>query len=218
MRSPDLNREKSLLHLVEAVEDYLASNGGPGTQELCAALPIASSRAVRPTPVSAEPMCGFLDEALSCIEGADELRAAIESARSFLCWVTYDLYPRAEIGPYFPAAHAFASLVGPGAPVAAEDVDLGLFLIAPKTLYRDRHHAAPELYAPLTGPHRWRFGADTSWIEQPAHRTVWNEPWAVHATLTGEKPFLCIYGWTRDINVPARVVHAADWNMIEAAL
>lgn len=217
MRSPDPDRRKSILNLVEAVEDYLSGNGGPGTREVCAALPPAARRTVRARPAAPRPMCGFLDEALACIEGADEVRIAIGHARSLLRWVTYDLYPRKDIGPYFPSAHAFATLVGPDAPVEAGDFELGLFLIAPKTLYRDHHHAAPELYAPLTGPHRWRFGVENPWVEFPAHRTVWNEPWAVHATMTGETPFLCIYGWTRDINVSARVVHAADWNMLEAA-
>ena len=47
---------------------------------------------------------------------------------------------------------------------------------------------------------------------------MWNEPWEVHATLTGRDPFLCVFGWTRDVNIPARLVFANDWNVIEAAL
>ena len=100
----------------------------------------------------------------------------------------------------------------------ADDYELGLFLIAPHTLYRDHHHPAPELYAPLTGPHRWRFGAGASWIEKRAHETVWNEPWQVHATAVGPIPFFCVFGWARDVNLPAKVVPAADWDVIEASL
>jgi hypothetical protein len=135
-----------------------------------------------------------------------------------LRWITYDLYPRDEIGPRFPQAHAFCSLVGETGFVPAQDYELGLFLIIPHTLYRDHHHPAPELYAPLTGPHRWRFGVGGAWIEKRAHETVWNEPWQIHATAVGATPFLCVFSWTRDVNLPAKVVPAADWDMIEASL
>jgi hypothetical protein len=158
-----------------------------------------------------EPSCGYLDEALAAIEDADQLVAAIEAARRHLHWITYDGYPRAEIGPRFPTAHAFAILTRmPG-------FELGLFLIAPRTLYRDHHHAAAEFYAPLTGPHRWRLGGG-DWISLPPHIPVWNDPWAVHATLTGKVPLLCYYGWEGDIDSPAKVVQADDWAEIEASL
>jgi hypothetical protein len=218
MHSPESIRATAVSNLVETIVAYLETNGGPGTAEVLAALELIPDRSLRPTDPQPVPLCGFLDEALDMIDGRADLRQAIGAARPFLHWVTYDLYPREEIGPYFPVAHAFASLVGPDAPIHAADFELGLFLIAPRILYRDRHHAAPELYAPLTGPHRWRFGVNEPWIELPAHRMVWNESWAVHATATGESPFLSIYSWTSDINVLARVVRASDWNMIEAAL
>jgi hypothetical protein len=96
--------------------------------------------------------------------------------------------------------------VGEGAFRDADDFDLGLFVIGPDILYRDHHHAAPELYAPLTGPHGWRFLPDKTFHTKPADEPVWNEPWAPHATLTGPTPFLCIFGWTRDVNIPAKVI------------
>jgi hypothetical protein len=76
--------------------------------------------------------------------------------------VTYDRYPRAEIGARFLQGMPLPRSWG-RAPFAARDFDLGLFLIAPHVLYRDHHHAAPELYAPLTGPHGWRFGPGGRW-------------------------------------------------------
>jgi hypothetical protein len=170
---------------------------------------------VTPVVVHAAPDCGFLDEALAAMEGVDALRDAIAAIRPHLRWVTYDSYDPNEIGPWFPKRHAFASIIGRSGFVDANDWELGLFLIAPNTLYRDHHHAAPELYAPLTGPHRWRFGSDQPWAERPAHSPVWNSPWAVHATLTGATPFLCLFVWTRDIDLPAKVVHATDWAKYE---
>ena len=145
------------------------------------------------------------------------LADAITEAGSYLPWVTYDSYPRELIGARFPKAHAFVSLIGKGAPFEAEDYDLGLFLIEPRTLYRDHRHLAPELYAPITGPHRWRFGIDDPWKELAANIPVWNEPQRVHATLVGEQPFLAIFGWTRDVSAPASVVPAPDWREIEAS-
>src|SRR5690606_4178891 len=112
----------------------------------------------------------------------------------------------------------FVSLIGKGAPFDADDFDLGLFLIEPRTLYRDHRHQAPELYAPITGPHRWRFGVDDPWQELPADIPVWNEPQRVHATLVGDRPFLAIFCWTQDVAIPASVVAATDWQAIESGL
>jgi hypothetical protein len=135
-----------------------------------------------------------------------------------LPWHSYDAYPAAEIGPAFPAKHAFVSLVALQDATWSRDFDLGLFLIAPRTLYRDHHHKAPELYVPLTGPTKWRFGVNRPWVERQAHEPVWNTPDAVHATLVEDVPFLCIYAWTENIHHPAIVDRADDWTEIEARL
>ena len=45
-----------------------------------------------------------------------------------------------EIGESFADGHAFASIAGRDALFAAEDFELGLFLIAPHVLYRDHCH------------------------------------------------------------------------------
>ena len=204
--------------LIAESELYLLRFENRGSKAVVEAIARWKAGPLRAGLVPREPVCGFLDEALAAMQGADELRAAIIAARPMLRWITYDLYPEAEIGPRFPRAHGFASLIGEAGHVGARDFDLGLFLIAPGTLYRDHHHMAPELYAPLTGPHSWRFGPGAPWIDKPAHDPVWNEPWAPHATLVREVPFLCLFGWTRDVNSPANVVPAADWAVIERQL
>ena len=166
------------------------------------------------------PICGYLNEALDLAgkQGNGTLANAIAQAGPHLPWVTYDSYPRELIGARFPKAHAFVSVIGKGAPFDAEDFDLGLFLIEPRTLYRDHWHLAPELYAPITGPHRWRFGIDDPWQSLPANVPVWNDPQRVHATLVGENPFLAVFAWTRDVTAPASVVRAPDWLEIETSL
>ena len=113
---------------------------------------------------------------------------------------------------------AFVGLIGDEGFIQAEDFQLGLFLIAPKTLYRDHFHPAPELYVPLTGPHEWRFGTGESWKEYNSHIPVWNEPMQVHATLVRDRPFLSLYAWTKDVEGISVVAPAPDWAEIEASL
>ena len=209
---------QSIRTLIVEIDGYLAPLDGPAIADVRAGLARWGQGPVNLLAAQPEPAFGFLDTAIAAIEARPALQHAIAQSLPYLRWITYDLYPRQEIGPRFPQAHAFCSLIGETGSVPADDYEIGLFLMAPHTLYRDHHHPAPELYAPLTGPHRWRFGAGASWIEKRAHEIVWNEPWQVHATAVGPTPFLCIFGWTRDVNLPAKVVPAADWNVIEASL
>lgn len=204
--------------LIDASDAYLRRFDSDGARDVVSGIAEWKYGPIQKVTQQPHPACGFLDEAIVAIEGADEMRDAITAARPALNWVTYDLYPPEEIGPRFPQAHAFASLIGGDAPVHADDFELGIFLIAPRTLYRDHHHAAPEIYAPLTGPHGWRFGTDQAFHERSAHAPVWNPAWSVHATLVKDVPFLCLFGWTRDVNIPAKTVPAGDWDMIEARL
>jgi hypothetical protein len=200
--------------LVEEASLYLSGLSGPGVAEVRSGLGRFHGPAVagegRPTAVVGR----WLPDAIAAMDRT-ALAFAIADAAPHLDWVTYDAYPRDRIGPVFPGAHAFASLVGEGAPVAATDFDLGLFLIAPGVFYRDHRHAAPELYAPLTGPHFWRFRPGAPLVARPAHVPVWNPPFRPHATKVGAVPFLCLFAWTQDVQAPAEVMDAPDWAEIE---
>lgn len=208
----------SITRLIEEIDRYLARFEGPGITETRQGIARFGQGPVREGIEPASPVCGHLDAALFCVNGADALRMAIHEARPDLHWVTYDAYPTEMIGRRFPVAHAFASLIGGTGLVPADDFELGLFLIAPKTLYRDHHHKAPELYVPLTGPHEWRFGVGESWTEYEADKPIWNETMRVHATLVRDVPFLALFGWTADVNAVSVVVPAPDWPGIEAGL
>lgn len=170
----------------------------------------------RPAPMQPafKPACQNIATALqSC--GASTLAKTIWRAAPLMRWMTYDAYPTEQIGEKFANGHAYATLMGEKTSIHADDFELGLFVIAPNTLYRDHRHKAPELYAPITGPHQWRFRPGGTFETRPAHEPVWNEPMAPHATLTGNVPFLCIYCWTGDVNEPAEVIHVDDWNGFE---
>jgi hypothetical protein len=218
-RTMEPQLENSIRVLIEAIDRYLAGLSGEpaGVADVRRGIAAFRNGAIATRPPHPNPSCGYLDEALQATD-ATELRAGIEMARPHLPWCTYDLYPRAEIGERWPRAHAMVSLIGCDGFLPADDFELGLFLMAPRTLYRDHRHPAPELYVPFTGPHQWRFEPGGAWIEKPARAPVWNEPNAVHSTLVRDVPFLCLYGWTKDVNFPAKVVTASDWDMIETQL
>jgi hypothetical protein len=207
-----------IARLIDEIDHYLADLKGRGVEEVRQGILRFGQGPVSEDIKPAQPACGHLDASLFCINGADALRQAINEARRQLRWVTYDAYPPDMIGRRFPVAHAFATLIGRDGFLPADDFELGLFLIAPRTLYRDHCHKAPELYMPLTGPHEWRFGADETWMEYKAHIPIWNEPMQVHATLVRDIPFLALFAWTRDVTAEAIVVPAGDWAEIEESL
>jgi hypothetical protein len=203
--------------LYAAARDYLLRLDHAGAADVRAGLPLDPGAERKLTPAANLVAARWLAAALDAVKPTEPaLARAIADAADQLCWVTYDAYPRAEIGEAFATGHAFAALRGGEAPYAADDFELGLFLVAPGTLYRDRQHAAPELYAPLTGPHGWRFGTGRPLIVKPAHEPVWNPPQQPHLTLTGRVPFLGFYVWTRDVDLAARVIPADDWAELEA--
>lgn len=213
---PQSLKESSMLALYSAARDYLLALDHPGAEEVRAGLP--------QDPGPARPMINrpnavvdaWLGPALALVEKDQPvLAAAIAAVQDQLEWITYDAYPLDLIGAGFAKGHAFASIVGGDAPFAGVDYDMGLFLIPPDILYRDHSHPAPELYAPLTGPHGWRFGVDLPLSSKPAHEPVWNPPHRPHLTKVGPVPFFALYAWTRDVNELAIVLPASDWDKLE---
>jgi hypothetical protein len=216
----ELSSTRPLRALVSAIDAYLAGLSGPGIAEVRAGIADAVDLPARLFPAQDHPCLKHLPAALGIVRanGHAALADAIEAARPHLRWIPYDLYDRAKIGERFADGHTFASILGEWAPMEHKGFELGLFLIAPDLLYRDHKHAAAELYAPLTGPHGFRFasGAALDWL--PANTPVWNEPFRHHAIKTGDVPFLCIFAWTSDIDQPAVVIPEPDWAELEAAV
>jgi hypothetical protein len=206
--------ETQVRELVEEIRRYIGKLKFPQSALVQEGLTRWTSGAITPVVPRYVPACAHLADAFrSC--GETSLAAAIRRAAPILRWGEYAGYPRDEIGEAFASNHAYASICGEAGPIYADDFDLGIFVIGPNILYRDHKHKAPELYAPITGPHRWRFSPGGAFEEKPAHEPVWNEPYAPHATLTGDVPFLCIYCWTRDVSETAVVILADDWSKYE---
>ena len=202
--------------LLGETDRYLAELPGDGIAEVRTGLAIWRDGPVSPgadtNPVTRAHLPAALRELASTHPG---LAGAIATATPLLRWQSYDGYAPDTIGESFASNHAFASLLGEDAAIPATDFDLGLFLIAPHVLYRDHAHPAPELYAPLTGPHGWRFGPDRPLVIKAAHQPVWNPPMQPHLTKVGPVPFLCLYAWTRDVTSAAQVIPAQDWHRLE---
>lgn len=216
---PPLTAVLALTVLAEAAEAYLTALDHPGAGEVGTALACRHGPALPPLPRGNPLVDRWLPEALvSLVPTYPQLAAVIAAAAPHLDWVTYDIYPPDQIGPAFAQGHAAASILGEEAPFHANDVDMGLFLIAPQVLYRDHAHPAPELYAPLTGPHGWRFAPGKALTLLPAHAPVWNPPHLPHLTKVGPVPFLAFYVWTRDASLPAHVLPADDWPALEALI
>jgi Dimethlysulfonioproprionate lyase len=199
-----------------AARDYILTLDHAGAEEVRAGLPADPGPERAMQAQTNAVVDRWLSPALHALStDHPALSQVIAAAADHLEWVTYDEYPRAEIGDHFATGHAFASIFGGNAPLAALDFEVGLFLIAPHVLYRDHHHAAPELYAPLTGPHGWRFGVGRPLLVKPAHDPIWNPPFQPHLTKVGPLPFLGFFVWTKDVNEPASVLRADDWDQHE---
>jgi hypothetical protein len=213
-----IQREHAIRSLLATLDAYLGRFDGPGVTDVRAGIAAYGEGALQEVVPGRVPATYHADDALSYMraDGEGEIAAAVEAAMPFLAWGAYDPYPRAEIGDKYAENHAAASIIGSAGHFRSGDFDLGLFVFGPDTLYRDHHHAAPELYAPFTGPNGWRFATGTPLEWRPAHQPVWNEAWAQHAIKSGPQPFFCVYGWTRDVNVPAKMIVEPDWAALEA--
>ncbi|MGL4236134.1 MAG: dimethylsulfonioproprionate lyase family protein [Tabrizicola sp.] len=208
-------KESPLRNLYLTARDYLLTLDHAGAEEVRTGLP-PDPGPEHPVPTQTNAVVDrWLSPALQALADRPAVSQAIAAAADQLQWITYDLYPRAEIGEAFATGHAYASIMGREAPFAADDFDLGIFLIAPGVLYRDHRHAAPELYAPLTGPHGWRFGVGRPLMVKPAHKPVWNPPFQPHLTKVGRLPFLGFFVWTGDVNETAQVLPSDDWDKVE---
>lgn len=216
IRAPE--PESLVRALVDAGDVYLGSLAGPGIAEVRQGIARFRTGTYIPALQHANAVVEqHMSVALRELAKSEpSLAEVIAAAAPYLDWITYDLYDIERIGQGFAGSHAYCSIIGDNGSIRSDDFDFGLFLIAPHVLYRDRRHAAPELYAPLTGPHGWRFRPGSPLIIKNAHDPIWNEPFQAHLTKVGPTPLLCVYCWTRDNDKPAEVLHAQDWANLEA--
>jgi len=153
------DRENVIRNLIAEIDAYLGRFEGPGIADVRAGIARCKHGPMREVTPSRIRQTSHVDTALDWMDanGDRTLGSAIRRAMPYLEWMAYDPYPRALIGDLYAENHCMASLIGEAGQISAQDFDLGLFGFGPNILYRDHQHAAPELYAPLTAPHGWRF-------------------------------------------------------------
>jgi hypothetical protein len=215
--APKFRPDLAVEDLIDEADLYLSGLGGPGISEARAVLARGRGLPVETRRTRHPLVAAHLPAALEALAATHpSLALAIRLAAPHLPWQAY-AYADPGIGPEFSAAHVFCTIAGEDdAAIRVEGGDFGLFLVAPHVLYRDHAHAAPELYAPLTGPHGWRFVPGAPLIVKPAHVPVWNAPHRPHLFKVGPVPFLCFFAWTGELDTPAYVLPASDWDALEA--
>jgi len=124
----------------------------------------------------------------------------------------------ADLGEGYRQCNLHSLLIGPGAcGFEHPDFNLGIFMLGPRTLYRDHRHAAPELYLNLSERSGWRLNA-RDWQDYSAGSLIWNASQVVHATRVYEQPFLSVFAWLEDVHQPCEVMPMDDWHEIEESL
>ncbi len=149
------------------------------------------------------------------------LQQALKAAVDDLVWAEDQMKyyaSDADVGAGYRNGNLHTLLIGPGAcGFEHADFTLGLFLLHPRTLYRDHAHPAPETYLNLSPRSGWRFG-ESEWRDLGPGSLVFNPPMAPHATRSYAQPFFSVFSWLEDIGEPCVVLPRDDWTEIERAL
>ena len=132
---------------------------------------------------------------------------------------SHQFYSKSEnLGAAYRKFNLHCQIIGPrGDLVRTSEFMLGIFMLAPWTLYKDHSHLAPELYLNLSEKSSWRFNFG-DWQDLRAGSVVWNPSKQIHATKVLEKPFLAVFVWLKDINCLCKVEYSKDHTEIEKEL
>lgn len=213
--------------LQEAAKSLIGTyQGGSYAKEIVKAINALDFSHQNHSAMTAQAPAHFdlLDHAISQIDDNQfsALKTALIKTKNHLYWKVDDggYYAEgADVGEGYKNGNMHTLLIGPeNAIVTSDQYLLGLFFLAPRTLYRDHKHLAPELYVTLTGPTAWRVELG-EWEEHEAGHRLFNPSNVVHATRVDEMPFLALFAWelTAESSV-CSVVNANDWGEIEEEL
>ncbi len=150
-----------------------------------------------------------------------EIARCLKAAKDDLIWREDNAQfypPGAELGEGYTKCNLHTLLIGPDAcGYHHPDFNLGIFMLGPRTLYRDHNHDAPELYLNLSEKSGWRFGT-RDWQDYSAGSLIWNAAGDPHATRVYDQPFISVFVWLENVNSPCNVIHFDDWAEIEQDL
>ena len=198
MQQPEAQRDPAIAALLAVLEPAVMEDAPEGSEARAAATRVFDRCRARTGGgagvAPAQPaVCAILPDALAVARGADRpsRRRAVAEAFAALAprlrWA-----PRASAtDPAFRDAHANAMLLGPGGIETRDDVQVGVTLMAPGTLYPDHSHPPEEVYLALTPGEWWNTRMD--WTDPGRDRLIYNPPGITHAMRSGTAPFLGVW-------------------------
>lgn len=191
------SRDSNLQQLLDVSQRTIADSGVAAAM---AAGERVFERLGRSAGVAKDGAAGRLPVCASTVEAAlaglatrnpplPELARAFAAVEDRLRW-----YRRKTATPAdepFYSSHANALLIGPGGLEERSDVEVGVTVMAPHTLYPDHDHPPEEVYIALS-PGEW-WNAKMDWTEPGPDGIIYNPPGILHAMRSHAQPFLALW-------------------------
>lgn len=213
--------------LIQSIVTYLqayraATRGVDLTLDKLASMDLSEERIVD-LPPKGTRHDEVLNNAIAGIVAPElcEIAGCLKAAKDDLVWREDNAQfypPGTDLGEGYTKCNLHTLLIGANAcGFHHPDFSLGIFMLGPRTLYRDHNHDAPELYLNLSERSGWRFGT-RDWQDYSAGSLIWNKAGDPHATRVYDQPFISIFVWLENVNSPCNVIHFDDWIEVEQDL
>mgnify|MGYP000026225795 FL=1 len=213
--------------LIQSIVTYLqahraATHGVDLTLDKLASMDLSEER-ILDLPPKGTRHDEVLNNAIAGIVAPElcEIAGCLKAAKDDLVWREDNAQfypPGTDLGEGYTKCNLHTLLIGANAcGFHHPDFSLGIFMLGPRTLYRDHNHDAPELYLNLSERSGWRFGT-RDWQNYSAGSLIWNKAGDPHATRVYDKPFISIFVWLENVNSPCNVIHFDDWIEVEQDL
>lgn len=221
------DKQRRIQALIQSIVTYLqahraATRGVDLTLDKLAAMDLTGERLID-LPPQGTRHDEVLKNAIAGIAAPElqEIARCLKAAKDDLIWREDNAQfypPGAELGEGYTKCNLHTLLIGPDACGRHHpDFSLGIFMLGPRTLYRDHNLDAPELYLNLSEKSGWRFGT-RDWQDYPAGSLIWNAAGEPHATRVYNQPFISVFVWLENVNSPCNVIHFDDWTEVEQDL
>lgn len=221
------DKQHRIQALISAIISYLQAHRAASSGVGMTLDKLEAMRLSEQTLIDAPPQRSRHDAVLNIAIDAirspqlQEIARCLKAAKDDLVWRedNAQFYPSgADLGQGYKNRNLHTMLIGPDAcGYDHPDFNLGIFMLGPRTLYRDHNHDAPELYLNLSERSGWRFGTP-DWQDYPAGSLIWNKSRAPHATLVYDQPFISVFVWLENVNSPCDIIQCDDWAEVEQNL
>ena len=142
------------------------------------------------------PVLQYLEDALLVSQdfALAHLAANFAGCVDRLAWSQNRAYVEMAKNKDFLEGYSYSTLSGPQGPIKRAAPFCGFFLMAPNLLYPGHYHPPREIYLILTPGVRWKL-EDGDWFDVEPGDLILHQPSVVHATQTGDEPFLAFVAW-----------------------